>query len=244
MAKPVHIGCSGWNYRDWRGPVYPEKLPARQWLECYGELFDTVEINNTFYRLPSRSAVEGWVDQSPRGFRFAVKASRYLTHVKRLREMKQGVRRYLEAIKPLADSPKMGPILWQLPANFKRDDERLGTALEQLPSGQRHCFEFRHESWFAPEVYELLRRHRAALVIGDDPERPFQTQEFTATWTYIRFHRGNRGRRGNYSGRELEQWRRRISSWRSRVEVYAYFNNDWEAFAPRNARWLIEHLGE
>ena len=150
MAKPVHIGCSGWNYRDWRGPVYPEKLPARQWLECYGELFDTVEINNTFYRLPSRSAVEGWVEQSPRGFRFAVKASRYLTHVKRLREMKQGVRRYLEAIKPLVDSPKMGPILWQLPANFKRDDERLGTALEQLPSGQRHCFEFRHESWFVP----------------------------------------------------------------------------------------------
>ncbi len=135
----------------------------------------------------------------------------------------------------------MGPVLWQLPANFQRDDERLALALEQLPKG-RHAFEFRHESWFVPDVYGLLRRHRAALVIGDDPERPFQTQELTASWTYIRFHRGNRGRRGNYSKSELEEWRRRIAAWRADVEVYAYFNNDWEAFAPRNALWLKEHL--
>jgi uncharacterized protein YecE (DUF72 family) len=242
MAKPVHIGCAGWNYRDWRGTFYPEKLPARRWLEYYTEHFDTVEINNTFYRLPSESAVQGWVAQAPRGFRFAVKGSRYITHVKRLLEMRRYSKRYFEAIKPLADTPKMGPILWQLPANFKRDDDRLGAALEALPKG-RHSFEFRHESWFVPEVYELLRRHRAALVIGDDPERPFQTHEITARWTYIRFHRGNRGRRGNYSERELEEWRRRIAAWRADVEVYAYFNNDWEAFAPRNARWLIEHLG-
>ena len=242
MAKPVHIGCSGWNYRDWRGVIYPDGVPTRRWLERYAELFDTVEVNNTFYRLPSRSAVADWVKQTPRGFVFAVKASRYLTHVKRLRDMRQGVRRYFGAIKPLADSPKLGPVLWQLPANFRRDDDRLGSALELLPKG-RHCFEFRHESWFVPEVYKLLRRHRAALVIGDDPERPFQTHEMTAGWTYIRFHRGNRGRRGNYSERELEDWRRRIASWRSDVEVFAYFNNDWEGFAPRNARWLAERLG-
>jgi uncharacterized protein YecE (DUF72 family) len=157
--------------------------------------------------------------------------------------MRQGARRYFAAVKPLADSPKMGPVLWQLPANFRRDDERLAGALEQLPKG-RHCFEFRHESWFCPEVYDLLRRHRAALVIGDDPERPFQSHEITATWIYIRFHRGNRGRRGNYSERELDRWRRRIASWRREVEVYAYFNNDWEGFAPRNARWLAERLSE
>jgi len=241
MAKPVHIGCSGWNYRDWRGPVYPEGLPARRWLERYAELFDTVEVNNTFYRLPSQSAVEGWVDQTPPGFVIAVKASRYMTHVKRLREMKRVAARYFEAIKPLADSPKLGPVLWQLPANFQRDDERLGEALEQLPKA-RHCFEFRHPSWFVPEVYALLRGHRAALVIGDDPERPFQTHEITADWTYVRFHRGNRGRRGNYSKRELEEWKRRIAAWRSEVEVFAYFNNDWEAFAPRNALWLAERL--
>ncbi len=242
MAKPVHIGCSGWNYRDWRGAIYPEGLPARRWLERYAELFDTVEVNNTFYRLPSQSAVEGWVDQTPPEFVIAVKASRYMTHVKRLREMKRVAARYFEAIKPLADSPKLGPVLWQLPANFQRDDDRLGEALEQLPKA-RHCFEFRHPSWFVPEVYELLRRHRAALVIGDDPERPFQTHEITADWTYVRFHRGNRGRRGNYSKRELEEWKRRIAAWRSEVEVFAYFNHDWEAFAPRNALWLAEGLG-
>jgi uncharacterized protein YecE (DUF72 family) len=241
MSKPVHVGCSGWNYRDWRGVIYPEGLPARRWLERYAELFDTVEVNNTFYRLPSRSAVEGWVEQTPRGFVIAVKASRYLTHVKRLRELGKGVRRYFSAIKPLADSPKLGPVLWQLPATFQRDDDRLASALEQLTDG-RHCFEFRHQSWFVPEVYELLRRHRAALVIGDDPERPFQSHEITANWTYIRFHRGNRGRRGNYSKRELEQWKRRIASWRAEVEVFAYFNNDWEGFAPSNARWLAERL--
>jgi uncharacterized protein YecE (DUF72 family) len=161
MAKPVHIGCSGWNYRDWRGAIYPEGLPARRWLERYAELFDTVEVNNTFYRLPTRSAVEGWVEKTPPGFVIAVKASRYLTHVKRLREMRRGARRYFDAIEPLADSPKMGPVLWQLPANFRRDDERLGEALEQLPEA-RHCIEFRHPSWFVPEVYELLREHAVA----------------------------------------------------------------------------------
>jgi uncharacterized protein YecE (DUF72 family) len=243
MAKPVHIGCSGWNYRDWRGPIYPEKLPARRWLERYSELFDTVEVNNTFYRLPSHSAVKGWVEQTPPGFVIAVKASRYITHVKRLREMRRGARRYFAAIKPLSDSRKLGPVLWQLPANFRRDDDRLGEALEALPSG-RHCFEFRHPSWFTPDVYELLRGHQAALVIGDDPERPFQTHELTTDWTYVRFHRGNRGRRGNYSERELDEWKRRIASWRAEVEVFAYFNNDWEAFAPRNAQRLAERLGD
>jgi uncharacterized protein YecE (DUF72 family) len=187
--------------------------------------------------------VKGWAEQAPRGFRFAVKASRYMTHIKRLREMSTYGKRFFDAIKPLTDTPSMGPVLWQFPANFQRDDERLAEALEALPKG-RHAFEFRHESWFTPDVYSLLRRHRAALVIGDDPERPFQAREITASWTYIRFHRGNRGRRGNYSTRELEEWRRRIAAWRAEVEVYAYFNNDWEAFAPKNALWLKEHLGD
>jgi uncharacterized protein YecE (DUF72 family) len=133
-------------------------------------------------------------------------------------------------------------VLWQLPGNFRRDDERLANALGQLPPG-RHCFEFRHESWFAPEVYELLRSHGAALVIGDDPRRPFQTHELTADWTYIRFHAGSRGRRGNYSETELEEWAQRIEEWRREHDVYAYFNNDWEGFAIRNALWLKRRLG-
>ena len=242
MAKPVHIGCSGWNYRDWRGAIYPERLPARRWLEHYAELFDTVEINNTFYRLPSESAVKGWVEQTPRGFVFAVKASRYMTHVKRLREM----RTYCDALLQARSSRSRTRRSWvrscgSCPANFQRDDERLGEALEELPRAATASSSATRAGSY-PEVYGLLRRHRAALVIGDDPERPSRAHEITTSWTYVRFHRGNRGRRGNYSERELEEWMRRIAAWRSDVEVFAYFNNDWEAFAPRNALWLAERL--
>jgi uncharacterized protein YecE (DUF72 family) len=241
-VKPVHIGCSGWNYQHWRnGVFYPPRLPARSWLRYYAERFDTVEINNTFYRLPTRKAVQGWVDQSPPGFLFTVKASRFLTHMKRLTDLGRGVQRFYERIEPLTESPKMGPVLWQLPSNFHRDDERLRAALERLPPG-RHCFEFRHPSWFCEETYAALRGHEAALVIGDHPERPFQAHELTADWTLIRLHHGRRGRRGNYSESELEQWRDRIAKWRRRAEVFAYFNNDWEGFAVRNARWLQRAL--
>jgi uncharacterized protein YecE (DUF72 family) len=238
----VHVGCSGWNYAHWRERVYPKGVPQSRWLEHYASLLNTVEVNATFYRLPRREAVARWVEQTPPGFVFAVKASRYLTHLRRLTDLGGGIERFYERIEPLVRSPKLGPVLWQLPANFHRDDQRLANALEALPSG-RHCFEFRHESWFAPEVYELLRAGGAALVIGDDPRRPFQTHELTADWTYVRFHRGRRGRNGNYSQSELEEWRNRIAAWRSRVEVFAYFNNDWEGYAVKNALWLRSNLG-
>jgi uncharacterized protein YecE (DUF72 family) len=156
--------------------------------------------------------------------------------------MEAGVRRFYERIEPLVRSPKLGPVLWQLPGNFRRDDERLAGALAKLPAG-RHCVEFRHESWFAAEVYEQLRGHGVALVIGDHPERPFQTHELTSDWTFIRFHSGTRGLRGNYSESELEEWAQRIGEWRREVEVYAYFNNDWEGFAIKNGFWLKERLG-
>jgi uncharacterized protein YecE (DUF72 family) len=239
--EQVRVGCSGWNYADWRGLVYPKGLPASRWLEQYATLFDTVEVNNTFYRLPRREAVSRWVERTPDGFVFAIKASRYLTHVKRLRDVGPGTERFYERIEPLLRSRKMGPLLWQLPANFHRDEDRLRAALERLPAG-RHCFEFRHESWFAPEVYALLRSHGVALVIGDHPERPFQTNELTTAWTFIRFHYGSRGRNGNYSERELEEWAERIESWRRRVAVYAYFNNDWRGYAVRNGLWLRKRL--
>jgi uncharacterized protein YecE (DUF72 family) len=179
---------------------------------------------------------------SPPGFLFAVKMSRYITHLKRLLDLDAGVRRFYERIEPLIRSPKLGPVLWQLPGNFRRDDERLANALEKLPPG-RHCFEFRHASWFVPEIYELLRSRGVALVIGDHPQRPFQTYELTADWTFIRFHSGSRGRRGNYSESELEDWASRIDAWRREVDVFAYFNNDWEGFAVRNGLWLKERLG-
>jgi uncharacterized protein YecE (DUF72 family) len=241
----VHVGCSGWNYRAWRGELYPPGLPARRWLERYAERFDTVEVNATFYRLIARSAVERWIEQTPAGFSFAVKGSRYLTHVKRLVDMAAGVERFYERIGPLLDAKRLACVLWQLPENFHRDDDRLAGALQALPAG-RHAFEFRHSSWFAPEVYELLRAHDAALVIGDHPERRFQTFERTARWRYVRFHYGTRGRGGNYSERELEQWAERLHAWRAEGEVYAYFNNDWlsskthRPLAVDNAALLIK----
>ncbi|MQA75121.1 MAG: DUF72 domain-containing protein [Solirubrobacterales bacterium] len=240
--KPIRIGCSGWNYRDWRGVVYPKGLPARRWLEHYATLFDTVEVNSTFYRLPSRDAVAAWVEQTPDDFVFSLKASRYLTHIKRLRPLEGGIAHFAERIEPLAQTPKMGPVLWQLPESFHRDDERLAGALAELPDRWRHAFEFRHPSWFVPEVYELLRSHRVALVIGDHPERSFQSHERTADWTYVRLHYGARGRRGNYSVSELERWKRRLAAWRRDTEIFVYANNDWEAFAVRNAGWLRDRL--
>ena len=241
MPPEVRIGCSGWNYAHWRELVYPKGLPPTRWLEHYATLFDTVEVNSTFYRLPKRDAVARWVEQTPDDFLFTVKASRYLTHIKRLTDLGPGAERFYERIEPLLRSPKMGPVLWQLPGNFRRDDERLAAALGKLPPG-RHCFEFRHASWFVPEVYELLRSHGAALVIGDHPERPFQTHELTAAWTFVRFHYGHRGRNGNYSERELEEWAQRIEDWRARIDVYAYFNNDWLGYAVKNGIWLRKKL--
>jgi uncharacterized protein YecE (DUF72 family) len=240
-VRPVRVGCSGWNYDDWRGRLYPEGLGKARWLRRYAEVFDTVEVNSTFYRLASRDAVARWVDDTPAGFLFTVKASRYLTHVRRLRDIGDGVKRFYERIEPLTDSGKLGPVVWQLPANFHRDDERLSSALRELPSG-RHCFEFRHESWFNRDVYELLRKHGAALVIGDHPRWPFQARELTADWTLVRLHHGRRGRRGNYSERELDEWARRIAQWHRRAEVLVYFNNDWEGFALDNALSLRRRL--
>jgi uncharacterized protein YecE (DUF72 family) len=236
----VRIGCSGWNYKHWREVFYPKGLPPRRWLDRYASFFDTVEINNTFYRLPRREAVEKWVAETPPGFLFAVKMSRWVTHIRRLNDVPLGLERFYASIEPLASSPKMGPVLWQLPPQFKRNDERLEAALAVLPAG-RHCFEFRHESWFAPEVYELLRARDAALVIGDDPRRPFQTLELTAGWTFVRFHAGRHD--GDYSEEELEEWARRIEAWRERGDVYAYFNNDWHGFALKDALWLKNRLG-
>jgi uncharacterized protein YecE (DUF72 family) len=239
-ARPVRVGLSGWNYAHWRdGVFYPPRLPARRWLEFYARRFDTVEVNSTFYRLPRREAVAHWVEQTPDDFLFSVKTSRYLTHVRRLRDLGPGLETFLERIAPLVGSPKLGPLLWQLPPTFRCDHDRLAEALARLPRGLRHCFEFRDPSWFVDETYALLREHGVALVIADRPQvNVFQTHELTAGWTFVRFHGGTRGRRGNYSGSELREWAERIRGWSRTHEVLAYFNNDWEGFAPRNAALL------
>jgi uncharacterized protein YecE (DUF72 family) len=240
--KRVWIGCSGWNYDDWRGRLYPEREPRRRWLELYASRFDTVEVNATFYRLPTRKATAGWAAQTPEGFTFAVKASRYLTHVKRLAGTPEGIKLFYDRLEPLLEAGKLGPVLWQLPENFHRDDARLTQWLSKLPEG-RHTIEFRHQSWFAKPVLDALRRHGVALTIGVHPSRPFQSLEATTSWRYIRFHFGARGRGGNYSAMELRDWARRIASWRRSHEAYAYFNNDWRGYAPSNALTLKRHLG-
>ena len=237
-AGRIRVGCSGWSYGHWRGVVYPAKGSTASWLELYAQLFDTVEVNASFYRLPLRRTVERWAGASPEGFCFAVKASRYLTHVKRLRDVREGVALLGERIEPLVHARKLGPVLWQLPPRFHRDDERLAGALAALPPG-RHAFEFRHESWFADDVYALLREHGVALVVADRSGSRPTPAVATAAWSYLRFHHG-RGRNGNYTRAELRRWADRIRA--ECGDVYAYFNNDWEGFAVRNARELLQLL--
>lgn len=240
-SKPVRVGCSGWNYRDWRGRLYPAGTPQRRWLEVYAQRFDTVEINATFYRLPTRDAVATWVRETPPSFVFAVKASRYLTHVKRLSGTEEGISRFYERLEPMIEAGRLGPMLWQLPEQFHRDDRRLAQWLDALPRGL-HTIEFRHPSWFEEPVLAQLRRHGVALTVGDHPERPFQSLQDTAGWRYVRFHYGRRGRNGNYSATELDLWAQRIAAWRRTHAVYAYFNNDWQGFAPANAQALSRRL--
>jgi uncharacterized protein YecE (DUF72 family) len=240
LIHRVRVGCSGWNYGHWRdGVFYPSHCPASRWLSFYAERFDTVEVNASFYRLPRRDAVARWADQTPADFVFAVKVSRYVTHVKRLREVEVHLPLLLERIAPLAEAGKLGPLLWQLPPTFRRDDDRLAEALAAFPRNLCHAVEFRHESWFAPEPLALLAEHGVALVVADRPGAPGpERPELTAAFSFVRFHHGSRGRRGNYSDAELAGWADTLRRWARRGDVYAYFNNDWEGFAPRNAATL------
>jgi uncharacterized protein YecE (DUF72 family) len=188
-----------------------------------------------------------WVEQTPEHFRFAVKASRYLTHIRRLHDIDTGIDRFLEPLEPLIEADRLGPILWQLPANFHRDDARLHEWLTGLPDGPdehpfKHTIEFRHPSWFCEPVFDALRAREVALTIADHKARAPQPYVATATWMFVRFHWGTRGRRGNYSATELDEWAARIGGWRREHAVWAYFNNDWEGFAPRNATGLARRI--
>jgi uncharacterized protein YecE (DUF72 family) len=242
----LRIGCSGWNYAHWRnGVFYPPRLASRNWLRYYARHFDTVEINMTFYRLPKAHIVARWLEETPRDFVFAVKVSRYVTHIKRLLEVPQHLPLLYERIAPLLRSPKLGPLLWQLPPTFACDLERLANALEHLHDGYRHAFEFRHPSWFREETYTLLREHDVALVIGDRPQvNGFQTHEITADFTFVRFHGGTHGANGNYAHAELDVWADRLRRWSDSLDVFAYFNNDWLGYAIENALYLKERLGQ
>jgi uncharacterized protein YecE (DUF72 family) len=232
----IRVGTSGWNYRHWREIFYPPGLKQADWLPFYAESFDTVEINATFYRLPKPEYVERWAAEVPEGFTFALKGSRYLTHVKRLGQTGESIDRYFDLMERLGK--KAGPVLWQLPPNMKRDDDRLGRFVSALPGGWRHAFEFRHPSWFEQGVYDILERAGAALCIPDHPDRPCDLV-LTAAWTYFRFHLGSED--GLYSAAELRHWSGVINEFSAEgADIYAYFNNDQEGYALRNARELLE----
>jgi uncharacterized protein YecE (DUF72 family) len=239
------IGCSGWNYKSWRGTFYPRDLPARKWLDYYAAQFDTVEVNNTFYRLPERSTFVQWAEQVPRGFLVTVKASRYLTHMKRLRDAEEPIERLFSRASGLGTH--LGPMLYQLPGRFTCDLPRLETFLSQLPrtlDGRRllHVMEFRDPSWYIDETFAVLRKQRVALCLHDKAGSAIDAP-VDGPFVYVRFHGTSGHYHGSYSTDQLAAWAERLAEQvRAGRRVFAYFNNDPDATAVRNALVLREQL--
>lgn len=223
------LGTSGWQYRHWRGVFYPEGLPTKAWFSHYSREFDTVEVNNTFYRLPEERVFARWRDQAPPGFCYALKFSRYGSHIRRLRDPEETIGRFLERAAPL------GPILVQLPPSMPVDAGALDAFLAAAPRSVRWAVEFREPSWLTAETFGILRRHGAALCIHDKiPDHP---QSVTTGFTYVRFHGAEAG--GDYGEATLSTWARRIRGWQAEgLDCWAFFNNDWQGYAIRNARTL------
>lgn len=235
MAE-VFIGTSGYAYRHWKGVFYPNKLPSSQWLAFYCEHFSTVELNNPFYRLPSRDAFVRWKQGTPAGFTFAVKFSRFLTHVKRLKEPEGPLDRFYSRAGGLGS--KLGPVLFQLPPNFKPDLDRLRSLLMLRSKDQRWVLEFRNSEWFTDKVLDTLREYGASFCVHDATEGC--PTAVTARLAYLRLH-GTPTHDGNYDRRALRKWARQIEEWLAHgIDVYAYFNNDVGGYAVANAKQLIE----
>jgi uncharacterized protein YecE (DUF72 family) len=239
---PLLVGTSGWQYRDWRGSFYPEKLPASRWLEHYAATFPTVENNGTFYRLPAPETFADWRSRTPDGFLMAIKASRYLTHIRRLRDPAEPVSRLMAAADRLGD--RLGPVLLQLPPNLRADPAALDDCLGQFQlhdharaAGRlRVCVEFRHPSWWTDEIRQLLQARNAALCWADRLGRPQGELWRTADWGYLRLHEGAAEPWPRYGRQALRSWLRRIADcWPAQADVFAYFNNDQNAAAPADA---------
>ncbi len=240
MSPQYYIGTSGWHYTDWRGIFYPEKLPPREWLSFYSQYFTTVEINNSFYRLPKETTFTHWSQAVPSNFCFSVKVSRFITHIKRLKDSEEPLNTFVERAALLQNS--LGPLLYQLPANFHRDDERLESFLKLLDRKLRHVVEFRHQSWMDEAVYDLLRRYRVAFCIFDMPGF-ISPVTATTNFAYIRFHGHDNLYSSRYPESEMEDWANKLRSLPSQLEtVYIYFNNDTKGFAVENAGMLRRYL--
>ena len=231
------VGCSGWQYRHWKGDFYPGDLPQRMWLEYYARHFNTVEVNNSFYRLPPEGVLDSWRARTPRSFRFAVKASRFLTHMKKLKDPDEPVARLFSRARELRT--KLGPVLYQLPAQFPRNIERLSSFLDVLPRGVKHAIEFRDPGWYDDEVMKLLRRRHVALCLHDMPGS-IPPRVTTARFTYVRFHGATGRYDGAYSTEALDDWAEWLIA--NARAAFIYFNNDIGGHAPRDARKMIDLL--
>ena len=241
----AYVGTSGWNYREWRGVFFPEDLAARKWLAFYATRFDSVEINYTFYRLPSEESCRAWYRETPANFRFAVKASRYITHIKRLRDSREAWDAFLKRIKILKE--KLGPILLQFPSNFRATETNLHSVDEFLAYAVRRstrlALEFRDRSCLENEMIGILRRHRAALVVSHSSKYPVAEICPTSDFAYFRFHGPKQMFASGYSDTELRHWSEQMKAQlRAHQDVYAYFNNDARCHAPGDAQVLLKNL--
>lgn len=242
MAAEIHIGTSGYSYKHWIGRYYPPELKSSEWLRFYLRDFDTVELNNTFYQLPSEEAFDNWRKSTPRDFTFAVKGSRFLTHMIKMKEPERGLVNFMPRAERLRS--KLGPILWQLPPGWNANVERLQTFLSLLPKKHRYAFELRNQTWMTDEVYEVLRAHNAAFCIYE--LAGFQSPiEITADWTYVRLHGPTAFKyQGSYSDQQLAEWAGRIRKWSRKMKaIYVYFDNDDSAYAVQNALTLKKMVG-
>ncbi|HLV87546.1 MAG TPA: DUF72 domain-containing protein [Candidatus Sulfotelmatobacter sp.] len=236
----VRIGTSGWHYPHWRGSFYPAGLRPDQMLRWYAEHFDTVEINNSFYRLPSTEALQSWCDQTSSDFHFAMKASRYITHNRKLMQPAESTKRFMLQARELGH--RLGPILFQLPPAWHVNTERLEEFLSALPSGRRYACEFRNPTWNVAEVYDILRRHNVAYCIFElgGFHSPI---EITADFTYVRLHGPDGPYRGDYPRKSLQAWAKRVESWQHELkQIFVYFDNDQSGYAPKNALELKDLL--
>lgn len=232
-----YIGTSGWYYNHWKGIFYPESLTHSKWLEYYSMYFSSVELNNSFYRLPSREVFTRWKETTPEGFLFSVKVSRYITHIRRLKDVKEPLQKFIENATGLDN--KLGPLLYQLPPNMKCDKDLLENFLDILPQDYRHVFEFRNNTWFDDTIFTLLKSYGAGICVYDMPgfTCPFIT---TGNTGYIRFHGSGTLYSGNYTEKELYGWVKQIEEMsKTLTTIYIYFNNDAEGHAVKNAGQII-----
>lgn len=240
--RSIHIGTSGWHYAHWRGPFYSESLSERHFLEHYIARFGTVEINNSFYHLPQEETLLNWRDKVPDDFVFAVKGSRYLTHMKKLKNPEEGLAKFFGRIETLGR--RLGPILFQLPPKWRVNPQRLAHFLACLPKQHRYAFEFRDPSWFSEPVYEVLTQHQAALCIYDLAGNT-TPKHVTCDFVYIRLHGPDAAYEGSYSPQTLAGWAGAMSTWnRQGKDIYCYFDNDQAGYAPQNALRLKQMLDQ